>query len=335
MLIYAGIDEAGYGPMLGPLVVGCTVFVLPEHDPDAGAPKMWSMLRSAVARDLKSAKGRIVVNDSKKLKLPNENLNRANAKHPLLHLERGVLSFLHQVEGGEGAPGDDGEYVRRVVCNRKRQFEELRWYLGETTALPLANDAATLRIAGNSLDRAMTRHAVQLASISCRVLCEPAFNAIVNRVKSKAAANFMVIGRHLAEIFDSFGREHPRVIVDRQSGRIRYRESLHDLFPEAELRIIAEEDGVSRYHFRDGGREMTITFTKDAEEKHMPVALSSMTAKYTRELFMMRFNRFFQQHLPELRPTAGYVTDARRFLEEVEPVVRRIGIDREALVRKC
>jgi len=46
MLIYAGIDEAGYGPMLGPLCVAGSVFVLPDHDPAAGAPKLWSTLRS-------------------------------------------------------------------------------------------------------------------------------------------------------------------------------------------------------------------------------------------------------------------------------------------------
>ncbi|MCH8212384.1 MAG: ribonuclease HII, partial [Planctomycetes bacterium] len=40
MLVYAGIDEAGYGPMLGPLCLGCTVFVLKDYDPCQGAPDL-------------------------------------------------------------------------------------------------------------------------------------------------------------------------------------------------------------------------------------------------------------------------------------------------------
>ena len=45
VLIYAGIDEAGYGPMLGPLCVASSVFVLDEHDPAGGPPDLWRLLR--------------------------------------------------------------------------------------------------------------------------------------------------------------------------------------------------------------------------------------------------------------------------------------------------
>ena len=34
MLIYAGIDEAGYGPMFGPLCVASSVIVLDKYNPD-------------------------------------------------------------------------------------------------------------------------------------------------------------------------------------------------------------------------------------------------------------------------------------------------------------
>ena len=35
MLVYAGIDEAGYGPMFGPLVIARSVFTLADADPAA------------------------------------------------------------------------------------------------------------------------------------------------------------------------------------------------------------------------------------------------------------------------------------------------------------
>ena len=41
MLIYAGIDEAGYGPMLGPLCIGGACFRLEHADAQDGPPDLW------------------------------------------------------------------------------------------------------------------------------------------------------------------------------------------------------------------------------------------------------------------------------------------------------
>jgi hypothetical protein len=48
---------------------------------------------------------------------------------------------------------------------------------------------------------------------------------------------------------------------------------------------------------------------------------------------MLRLDRFFRLHLAELKPTAGYVTDARRYLADIEPVIDDLGLEREELVR--
>ena len=42
-----------------------------------------------------------------------------------------------------------------------------------------------------------------------------------------------------------------------------------------------------------------------------------MTAKYLRELAMRPFNAFWQRHVPELKATAGYNTDALRFFKDI------------------
>ena len=70
MYIYAGIDEAGYGPMFGPLLVGRAVFCVPNLEPDAPLPHLWQRLSRVVCRNLSGRKGRIAVNDSKKLTSP-------------------------------------------------------------------------------------------------------------------------------------------------------------------------------------------------------------------------------------------------------------------------
>jgi len=57
-----GIDEAGYGPNLGPLVQAAIALKLPGADP-AG----WDTLKGAVRRCGEKADGRLLVDDSKKV----------------------------------------------------------------------------------------------------------------------------------------------------------------------------------------------------------------------------------------------------------------------------
>ncbi|MCA8981886.1 MAG: hypothetical protein KDC14_17785, partial [Planctomycetes bacterium] len=60
--IVAGIDEAGLGPLLGPLTFGLTVFELEESNED-----LWSALDSAVTNEPRRDRERLVVADSKKV----------------------------------------------------------------------------------------------------------------------------------------------------------------------------------------------------------------------------------------------------------------------------
>jgi len=53
-----------------------------------------------------------------------------------------------------------------------------------------------------------------------------------------------------------------------------------------------------------------------------------------REVHMTLFNRFWKEHQADLAPTAGYSTDARRFLRDIIAVRRRLGIDDALLVRR-
>jgi len=130
-----------------------------------------------------------------------------------------------------------------------------------------------------------------------------------------------------------FGNLHPRIMIDRHGGRIQYRNDLQLCWPEASIQILAENQSMSRYRLSYEDKKSTITFASKSDEKHMPVALASMLAKYTRELHMIRFNRYFSKKIPNLRPTAGYVQDGRRFLKEIEPVLVKNGVHRTQLVR--
>ena len=70
-------------------------------------------------------------------------------------------------------------------------------------------------------------------------------------------------------------------------------------------------------------------------EARLPVALASMTAKYIRELSVAAFNSHWSALQTNLRPTAGYPLDARRWREEADAAVRRAGIDEATLWRRA
>jgi hypothetical protein len=58
-----------------------------------------------------------------------------------------------------------------------------------------------------------------------------------------------------------------------------------------------------------------------------------MFSKYLRELHMRAFNEYWCGQHEGLRPTAGYHTDAERWLEDAAPALKRLAIDRRMLVR--
>lgn len=340
MLIYAGIDEAGYGPMLGPLSVGASIFVVEDAESGQGAPDLWRHLDDVVCTGARDAKRRIAVADSKRLK----GSNQAKA-HPLRHLERGVLSFLSCRRGPEEVASDFGHHP---PADDSTLFSKLGavlpttsktpWY-DSTTPLPVAHDADTLAIDAARLDRGLQQASIRLVGLQGTLIDAGEFNRRLAGGTGKAAINLdvaMTLVADVRRVARSLAPEAtPRIVCDRQGGRAFYREWLQDCFPEAQIRILGETDRVSRYHLTDHDGGFVIGFETGGEDRHLPVALSSMTAKYLRELAMIRLNRFFSQTTPDLRPTAGYVQDGRRFLAEIETVISDGAVDTAELVRRA
>src|SRR5262249_19658827 len=168
-----------------------------------------------------------------------------------------------------------------------------------------------------------------------------------DRMGTKAAVSFERVAEFLRGAWDEHAAredldEHgPRVVVDRQGGRTSYAGVLGKGFPEAEVRVVGECEARSRYEIVEpagpsGGarpRRMSVMFTMEGEGRPLPVALASMAAKLVRELFMARFNRYWCGRVTELKPTAGYNTDARRWLREAREWITED--ERRTLVRRA
>ncbi|MEY3025552.1 MAG: hypothetical protein ACO31E_07675 [Phycisphaerales bacterium] len=314
-MIYAGIDEAGYGPLLGPLCVGACAFRLAEGHDAMSPPDLWDLLASGVCRKPRDPKRRIAIADSKKLK--------SAGKQPLVHLERGVLSFVGREVSTDGA-------LFAALGVHAREGRATPWHAFELP-LPECHTQAELGIARSVVRKALDRSGASIEHLGVMALDAPAFNALYRTLENKSHVNMSLVfeAARQIDLVRAGGPAH--LAIDRQGGRAGYRRELEEHVARgASVRTIEESDTRSSYEVGDG---LFVSFEVGAEERHLPVALASMAAKWVRELSMRRLNAFFTARRPGLEPTAGYVEDGRRFLAEVKPILAAEAIPESEFAR--
>ena len=309
--------------MFGPLVIARSVFALEDGWSDLEPPCLWQAMSKAICRKTSDKKRRIAVNDSKQLYTPARGLH---------HLERGVLSFA-ALAGLESQRLD--ELLHAVAYDAPSRQPDQLWYSDDTGGplLPSTIDSGQLTISKGQLRRAAEAGGVQMDHLNAAVIYEDRFNHMVAATRSKASCTWTFVAGHLLAIWKAHGERDPLVVIDRQGGRQHYRDQLAMVFEGAEVDVLGETPLSSDYQIIDGDRRMTVLVQTGSEERHLPVALASMTAKYLRELLMSRFNAFWLSHQPQTAPTAGYAKDGKRFLADIEPLIVKLGIDRSELIR--
>ncbi len=322
MTVIVGIDEAGFGPVLGPLTVASAAFRVPAA---LVSTPLWDVLSPAVSRRPAGRRGPLPIADSKRLHGGSRGPGR------LFHLERGVLAALG---GSVPAPRSLADLLDRVAPGGREAARRHPWYGACDQPLPHTVAAAEVEAAAAVLAERMAAAGVEPAGLHCRPLFEGEYNRRVAATGNKAAVLFGLVAELLGEAVALADGEPVVVFADRQGGRKRYLGALQRALPGCFPWVIREDDAWSAYRLDGAAHPVEVHFVVGGEALQLPVALASMTAKYTRELLMEQFNGFWRRHVPGLGPTAGYVEDGRRFIAEIGPAMAALGVRREDLIRQ-
>jgi ribonuclease HII len=321
MAVVIGIDEAGYGPVLGPLVVSSAAFDVAgcstaafgcEHlksQRGAVAPRadadLWELLGPAVARTRRGAAGRVLVADSKVV---------YRGGKGLADLECAVLAFLAS-SGGPHRPSSFRELLR-LLCDDADALCDAAWW----SDIPLPAAATQERIDAAAQLLGAAQGGVRSLGLAAQVLRPGEFNELIARHKNKAVVlfqqNMLLVRRAMAQFEGDIC-----FVIDKHGGRHYYGPLLSNNFFGHAVRVRRESPHSSLYELKLAGRTLSFAFIEKADALHLPVALASMACKYVRELFMMCFNAYWCGRVKGLAPTAGYAADSGRFIDAIRPFI--------------
>lgn len=325
MRLFGGVDEAGLGPLLGPLTLGFSVFRAP-----AGSTDLWRTLAGVTSKDPTSP-ALFAVADSKVV------YKRTPASSA--RLEATALGFTALLHERRKLPGCASDYVWRTppeLAPAPEIVGEHPWYAGMDARLPRYQEAGRLEISVERLFRALRGARVALVDAGVRAVPERELNRSFQRTGNKAVTHWEGSAGVFRWLWQRHAAEGLHLVVDRHGGRVHYGTLLAQAFPEAQVELVREKPSLSEYALveSDGPRRMQILFAERAETRSFATALASCMAKYAREACMQSFNAYFCGLAPGLEPTAGYNEDGRRWIADASPHLERAGLDPRELMRR-
>ena len=209
-----GIDEAGYGPNLGPLVQAAVALHLPDGD-HAG----WDTLQPVVRRCCDVPDSRLLIDDSKKV----------YTRFGLAALELGVMSSLILTESTVGDVLRRGTLagvgIREVLASEV-------WY-DPAESTPVAVTGEEVLAAFTGFHEALTDD-VGIGLAEAIIVPTPRFNRFCDEFGSKA----VVLSHGLIELIpsalDAMPRDNKPVVFlcDKHGGRNYYGAMLQEAFPD-------------------------------------------------------------------------------------------------------
>jgi len=182
-------------------------------------------------------------------------------------------------------------------------------------------------------EEVLRQHHVRLLDMQYRLIEPEEFNRLLDQFDSKGSLLSHVTLHLIAQQLAAHTQDNVLVLCDKHGGRNRYLDILTEFFAGEFIQVVQESREKSVYRWTSEGRHREFRFLAKGEG-HLPIALASMLSKYQRELAMLRLNAFWQTHIPDLQPTAGYPEDAKRFKQQIAHVQQHLGIAEDHVWRK-
>lgn len=317
MAFLIGTDEAGYGPNLGPLVISATVWEVPERLTHKG---LYKALGKCIT-DCCDDSNRIWMADSKKLYKPGSGLAK---------LELGVLPAISAT--GQSFVECWQDVFVALLADQRGEMQQLPWYVDFDETLPIDANSQQVDEATARLKKGLNAKGIRIVKILSRAIFPRTFNESLREFENKSTVlSHETIGM-VAELIQSLPGKI-RVLCDKHGARNRYAGLLQHHFADGFVKVERESRESSRYRWDADEKQVEIEFQAKADNV-LAAALASMTSKYVREISMRAFNRFWCDRKSDLKPTAGYPLDAKRFKKQISRVQAGLGISDQVLWRK-
>jgi hypothetical protein len=317
MAFLIGTDEAGYGPNYGPLVITASVWHI--DDGLDGAHLYKHLRRHVTAKPDKTGKKKVVWADSKVVYKSGCGIDQ---------LERGVLTALGLLGR---TPRQWCELWHWLDPQFAPRIDELPWHLGYSADIPFWTDGEELGNLVELLKDGLEALGVRLVGLLSKAVFPRDFNQLVDASNKADSLSRLTLGL-VADALSLIPGGAVQIFCDKHGGRDYYHALLQTQFEDAWIEVRQESGAASTYRFGGDERRVDIGFYVGGE-RFLPVALSSMTSKYLREVAMRPFNEFWCTKVPGLKPTAGYPVDSWRFKKQIAAMQRELAIEDEILWR--
>lgn len=356
--LVVGIDEAGYGPSMGPFVVVATAWRVPSElsvddlgellQPEFQARPLVA-IRTGTARtgsDRAANPAHIPLGDSKKIYA---------GKHAEESLRLGARFLLESVSLANKAESSDSEqpdsddnpdqrnasWGARLYPSDWPRIKSVPWLRELDLRLQTnpPHSESPIKIYPELLKLGTSKLSslgIELIGASGRLIDEIEWNRLIEQYQNKSLVlSELSLGLARDVVAPHATSNEPiEIYCDKHGGRNRYQAHLMKAFDDQWFDALAETSQLSRYSAKWEGHPLMIQFRVEGDSI-IPSAAASILAKWTREKSMETLNAYWadksETHgYPAPKPTAGYYVDALRFATDIERLATNHGPARSA-----